>query len=154
MSQFKQITQTENIQKSIQTLFDVELSIKGEWGYSQEKATIIENIDNNMPRNQLQHMLITMRSHLEMNITQNAEDRYGAINANEISRESIEVDHSQYDKVTYKVTGMKENLYNAFIKEYKAGYENGLDLSAHFKKREEATLTREVVYYFEVTSLL
>jgi hypothetical protein len=48
---------------------------------------------------------------------------------------------------------MKEDLYKTFIKEYKEGYENGLDLSEHFKRREEATLTREVVYYFEVGNI-
>jgi len=149
---FKAVKKEENLQKSIHAIFDMDLSIDGDWGYSEEKATII-HAGNKMPKKQLQHMLITMRSHLEMNITEVADNRYGAINANESAREVIENNTKTFDKVTYKITAMKEDLYNAFIKEYKAGYENGLDLSEHFKRREEATLVREVVYYFDVTSL-
>jgi hypothetical protein len=153
MPTFKHIENKQNIKESIQSLFDVDLDIEGAWGYSKEEATVIKSIENKMPINQLQHMIITMRSHLEMNITQEENNRYGAINANETSRESLEENHLKYDKVTYKITAMKEDLYKAFIKEYKAGYENGLDLTEHFKRRDEATLVREVVYYFEVNKL-
>ncbi len=153
MTDFQNLEKPKNISQSIHDLFDMELTIEGAWGYTQEEATLIKAIANNMPRNQLQHMLITMRSHLEMNITRKEEERYGAINTNEVARESITKDTHLYDKVTYKITAMKEDLYNAFIKEYKEGYENGLDLSEHFKRREEATLVREVVYYFEVSDL-
>jgi len=153
MPTFKNIENKQNIQKSIHSLFDMDLDIEGAWGYSKEEATVIKSIKNNMPRNQLQHMIITMRSHLEMNISQEEDHRYGAINANESTRESLEDNTLKYDKVTYKITAIKEDLYKAFIKEYKEGYENGLDLSTHFKKRKEATLEREVVYYFEVGNL-
>jgi len=153
MPTFKNIENTQDIKESIKSLFDVDLDIEGAWGYSKEEATVIRSIENKMPINQLQHMIITMRSHLEMNISQEEDNRYGAINANESTRESLEDNTLKYDKVTYKITAIKEDLYKAFIKEYKEGYENGLDLSTHFKKREEATLEREVVYYFEVGNL-
>jgi len=49
---------------------------------------------------------------------------------------------------------MKEDLYTAFIKEYKEGYgKENFDLIEHFKKRKEATLTREVTHYFKVNSV-
>ena len=55
---------------------------------------------------------------------------------------------------TYEITGIKEDLYNIFIKEYKEGYgKEDFDMSDHFKKRKDATLIREVVYYFEVSAL-
>ncbi|MDQ7084836.1 MAG: hypothetical protein Q9M36_07830 [Sulfurovum sp.] len=155
MQEFPNITLEQPIQESIQSLFDVALSIEGGWGYRQTEATKIISVQKEMPLPQLQHMLITMRSHLEMNITRTEEERYSAINANEKSREKIEKNTKVFDKVTYTVTAIKEDLYHAFIKEYKAGYDDqSLDLTAHFQKRKEATLTREVIYYFEVSAVL
>jgi hypothetical protein len=89
-----------------------------------------------------------------MNITQEQVNRYGAINANEKSREESKSEDGIFNKVTYTITAMQEDLYNAFIKEYKEGYgKEDFDLNDHFKRREEATLTREVVHYFEVSTV-
>ena len=152
MTTFKTIQNTNNIKKTIKDTFDVDLSISGNWGHEEEQATVIEAIENGTPLSQLEHMLTTIRAHLEMNITQEKDNRYGGINANELSREEIHKHSLIFDKVTYTITGIKENLYNAFIKEYKEGYETEkFDLSEHFKRRKNATLTREVVHYFEVS---
>ena len=43
---------------------------------------------------------------------------------------------------------MLESDYAKFIDEYKDGYgKEGFDIQDHFKRREEATLKREVVYW-------
>jgi len=154
MPTFQEIQNDKDIKKTIKTTFDIDLFIDGNWGYSKEQATIIKAIQNDMPISQLEHMIITMRAHIEMNLTQKKELRYGAINASELSREAHKIDGYLYDKVTYEVTAIKENLFNQFIHEYKEGYEKeGFDLSEHFKRRKEATLTREVIHYFEVSSI-
>ena len=154
MTHFKKLQEEINIQKLIKDTFDADLPLAGGWGYTQEKATVIEALPEGMQLQQLQHMLTSIRAHLEMNIMQEAENRYGGINATERSREKIEDGSARFDKVTYEITAMKEELYNAFIKEYKAGYgEESFDLNDHFKRREEATLTREIDYYFDVTAL-
>ncbi len=89
-----------------------------------------------------------------MNITQEEKDRYAAINANELSREESQKDGLAYAKITYEITAIKENLFKKFIHEYKEGYEKeGFDLNEHFKRRKEATLTREIVHYFEVSPI-
>jgi hypothetical protein len=89
-----------------------------------------------------------------MNITQETENRYGGINANEKAREENKSDTGIFHKVTYEITGIKEDLYNAFIKEYKEGYgKEAFDLNAHFQHRKEATLTRKVIHYFEVSHI-
>jgi hypothetical protein len=148
---FTKLQADNTLKETILSLFAMDLDIEGAWGYTQKEATIIKSLSKQMPIKQVQHTLITMRCHLEMNMTlKDEKERYSAINANEISRESVKEEMRIYDKVTYKITAMKEDLYKVFIKEYKEGYENGLDLSEHFKRREEATLTREVSYYFEV----
>lgn len=155
MSTFTQLQADKNLKETVKSLFGVDLDITDAWGYSKEEATTINSLSKQIPIKQVQHTLITMRCHLEMNITiVNEKERYAGINANEISRECIKENNSVYDKVTYKITAMKEELYKSFIKEYKAGYENGLDLSEHFQRREDATLVREVVYYFDVSILL
>jgi len=155
MATFKEIQTPDNIQHDIKHTFDVDLSISGDWGYSEQKSTEVEPIKTGMPLSQLQHMLTTIRAHLEMNITQEENNRYGGINANERTREEIQKEGRVYHKVTYDLTGIKEDLYNAFIKEYKAGYETeAFDLNDHFKRRKEATLTREIIHYFEVSQSL
>ena len=155
MTNFSPLQETSNLQELIKTTFDVNLDIEGGWGYNQEKATIIKTLPQGMPLKQLQHTLTTIRAHLEMNITQEKEQRHGGINANETSRETHKDASQVFDKISYEVTAIQESLYNAFIKEYKAGYENEtLDLNEHFKKRKDATITREVTHYFEVSSVL
>ncbi len=154
MKQFNTLQENTNIQELIKTTFDADLPISGSWGYTNEQATVIESLPEGMTLLQLQHMITTIRAHLEMNITQAKEERYGAINANERAREEIYKETAIFNKVSYEVTGIKEAEFNAFSKEYKEGYgKEGFDLNAHFKRRKEATLTREVVHYFEVSAL-
>jgi len=154
MPTFAPLHKETNIQKLIKETFDADLPLSGDWGYSKEKSTIIDSLPQGMPLPQLQHMLTTIRAHLEMNITQEAENRYGGINANEKAREESKTDAGIFNKVTYEITGIKEDLYNAFIKEYKKGYgKEEFDLNAHFQRRKEATLTRKIVHYFEVSHI-
>ena len=155
MTTFNEIQNNRNIQDLIKETFDAELPLSGNWGYSIDQPTIIEALPEGMPLNQLQHMIGTIRAHLEMNITQEKENRYGGININERSREENKSKESVLNKITYEVTAIKEDLYTAFIKEYKENYGKGdFDLNTHFKRRQEVTLTREVVHYFEVSSTL
>ena len=154
MTTFKKLQENTDIRELIKSTFDTDLPLSGSWGYTQEKASIIKALPDGMPLLQLEHMLTSIRAHLEMNITQEQENRYGAINANEKAREKIKSEEGIFDKVTYEITAMKETLYNAFIKEYKEGYgKEGFDLNDHFKRREEATLIREVIHYFDVSTL-
>lgn len=154
MTTFNTLQENTDIQELIKTTFEADLPISGDWGYSKEKASIIAALPPGMPLSQLEHMLTSIRAHLEMNITQEEEKRYGAINANEIAREESQNDGLVYDKVTYEITAIKEDLFKQFMREYKEGYEKeGFDLNEHFKRRKEATLTREVVHYFEVSHI-
>jgi len=154
MTTFNKLQENTNIHELIKETFDADLPISGDWGYSKEKATIIEALPQGMPILQLEHTITSIRAHLEMNITQEEENRYGAINANEISREEHQSNGCIYAKVTYEVTAIKEALFNQFIHEYKEGYEKeGFDLNEHFKRRKEATLTRKVVHFFEVSHI-
>jgi len=154
MTTFKALQENTNIQELIKITFEADLPISGDWGYNKERASIIAALPQGMSLPQLEHMITSIRAHLEMNITQEEENRYGAINANEISREESQNDGLVYDKVTYEVTAIKEDLFKQFMLEYKEGYEKeGFDLNEHFKRRKEATLTREVVHYFEVSHI-
>jgi hypothetical protein len=154
MSTFKQLEKNSDIQALIKSTFDADLPVTGSWGYSPEEATIIKALPEGMTLPQIEQMLTTIRAHLEMNITQEAQNRYSAINANERKREEDKKDTSVFNKVTYEITGIKEAPFKAFMKEYKEGYgKEDFDLNAHFKRRKEATLTREVAHYFEVSAL-
>jgi len=154
MTIFKELVSEENLSAFINVAFNVEFPLSGDWGYREEQATVIEGLPEGMSLNQLEHTLAMIRAQLEMSLTQEESNRYSGINVNEKERETITKERKLFDKVTYEVTGMREEDYNAFIQEYKDGYEsNKLDLNDHFKRRKEATLIREVIYYFEVSQV-
>ena len=146
---FEKIKSDAHIKEVIKSAFDTDLSVSGGWGYDKESATTIEKADQ--PLSQLEHLIASMRSFIEMSMTRLKEERYGGINLNEISREEHQYDEQNYHEVTYSISAMKEDKYNIFIKEYKEGYgEKDFDLSGHFEKRREATLERTEVYWFKM----
>jgi len=152
MSNFTHIESNNDIKEVIKSAFDMELSLAGAWGYTKALSTIIEASET--PVVHLEHIIASMRAYLEMNMTLPKEERYGSINLNEVKREHIREDNQIYDKVTYKISAMKESDYTAFINEYKENYKKeSFDINGHFERRREATLTREVIHWFEVTAL-
>jgi len=153
MPQFTQLKSDNDLKEILKSAFDVDLDISGSWGYTQALSTVIHSAEN--PLAQFEHMFASMRAYVEMSMTQEAAARYGSINLNESQRERVTVENLVYDKVVYTVSAIKESEYNAFINEYKEGYgQKDFDLSAHFKRREEATLKREVTHWFEVHQTL
>ena len=150
MSTFVQLQCDNDLKHIINAAFDTDLDIKGAWGYTQETATTI--LSSTIPLAQFEHMFASMRAYVEMNMTREKEDRYGSINLNEIAREQVILDTQIYDKVTYSITAMKEDIYAAFIAEYKEGYgKEEFDISTHFKNREDSTLKREVTHWYELS---
>ena len=153
MSSFKKISSSDNIKEVIKSSFDKDLDISGAWGYNQDETIVIEKKQASLK--QFEHMLIMMRSYIEMNMTIAKEDRYAGINATELARQTVKDDSLTFDKVTYKISAIKELEYNEFIKEYKENFEkDGFDLGEHFKRRENATLNREVICWFDVTKMI
>jgi len=153
MPHFEPLKSDNDLKEILKSAFDANLDISGSWGYTQALSTIIHSTDNTLP--QFEHMFASMRAYVEMNMTQDVSSRYGSINLNEIKRERLTVDTLIYDKVIYKVTAIKESIYNTFITEYKEGYgQEDFDITAHFKRREEATLSRDVTHWFEITQTL
>ncbi len=142
------------IKEVLQAAFDVSLPVSGGWGYTQDDALRIEQNPDNTPLAQFEHMLISMRLYLEMNLTRKEEERYGSINLNEKSRKRHTAEHIVLDEVCYTLTAMKESDYAKFIEEYKEGYgKDDFDVQEHFAKRKEATLTKEVTCWFDVTNV-
>ncbi|MCF6244329.1 MAG: hypothetical protein L3J43_04780 [Sulfurovum sp.] len=153
MSTFERLKSNNDLKEIIKTAFDTDLDISGSWGYTQELSTAINS--TNTPLIQVEHIFASMRAYIEMNMTQAKEVRYGSINLNEILRKRISIDTQVYDQVTYKLTAMREDTYAKFINEYKEKYgKNDFDLSEHFKRREEATLSREVEHWFQIHKVI
>jgi hypothetical protein len=150
MPTFKMLQNTSSLKEIITSAFNTDLDISGSWGYTQVSATIIHS--STTPLVQLEHMFASMRAYMEMYMAQDNEERYGSINVNETQREEVKLDTLTYDKITYKITAMKETIYADFIHEYKENYgKKDFDLNKHFKARNEATITREVIHWFETT---
>jgi len=153
MPTFKSLKSHNDLKEIIQSAFSTSLAISGSWGYTQEQSTILHHSDT--PLIQLEHIFASMRAYLEMNMTQEKEDRYGSINVNEFKREEIYIDSLVYHKVTYTISAMQESTYNQFINEYKENYgKEDFDLEVHFNKRKATTLIREVIHWFEVHKVL
>ncbi|HIC44336.1 MAG TPA: hypothetical protein EYO73_08660 [Sulfurimonas sp.] len=144
MSIFKEILPGDDIKEVIKAAFDADLDVKGEWGYSKELASIIQDDEH---IKEIEHTLATMRAYIEMNMTLEKVERYGSINLNEKDR----VKDGSFHKVTYEISAMKEDEYAGFIDEYKKGHSKPeFDISDHFKRRKESTLIREVTHWFDV----
>jgi hypothetical protein len=155
MSQFVQIPSDEPVKEVLKAAFDADLPLSGGWGYSEALATVIDTNPDNLPLSQLEHMIASMRTYLEMNMTREEKERYGSINLNETERETIQKDQKIYHKVTYEITAMLESHYAAFINAYKEGYgTESFDMEEHFRKRKEATLIRYEPYWFEVSQVI
>ncbi len=154
MQTFQHIPNDTPIHEVVLAAFDTKMDIEGGWGYSKEEATRFTANPQDLPASQLEHMLASMRVYLEMNMTLPKEKRYGSINVNERTREEINEEGRLLHHVTYEVTGMKESDYAAFINEYKEGYgKEEFDMESHFRRRKEATLTRTVSHWFDVTQI-
>lgn len=149
MFKFEQLKSDNDLKEVIKSAFDADLSLSGAWGYTQELATVIESTD--LPVAQLEQMIASMRTYIEMNMTLPKEDRFGSINLNETRREQESVGNLLYDKVTYEITAIKEDIYVSFINAYKECYgTEGFDMAEHFDQRKKATLTRTEVFWFEI----
>ncbi len=149
MQEFKEIEAEEDLENFIKVVFNTELKVSGGWGYSKSLATIIEQ-SNDSSVAQIEFTLATMRAYLEMNMTLDEDERYGAIKLNELSR----VKEGEYEKVTYEVSAIRELEYKEFINEYKENFKKAdFDMSEHFNRRKEATLKREVIYWFKIVTM-
>ena len=141
---FEKIQSSDKVEDIIFGTFDLKLPICGGWGYSKDDA--VEILSDEFPASQLQYMFATARSNIEMNLSQPLNSRYGGINVKEIAKEII----GEFQKITFEVTGINEEVYAEFIKEYKENHgKSDFDLAAHFKKRAENTLSRPVEIWFK-----
>lgn len=149
---FENIPASDNIKEVIKAAFDVELDVSGGWGYDRTQALIIHKSE--MPLQQLQHTLASMRAFIEMNMTMPENDRYGAINVNETMRECVSENNKIYDKIEYEISGMPERDYEKFIEEYKSQYASpDFDIDAHFKRRRECTVVLKKPFWFDITDV-
>ena len=154
MQSFKQISADTPIKDVILAAFDTSMDVAGGWGYTQKEATVLTANPQSLPIEQLEHMLVSMRTYLEMNMTLPEEERYGSINVNEKIRDTYTDNGKTYHKVTYEITAMKERDYAEFIDEYKEGYgKASFDVEAHFRRRKAATLVRNEIYWFDISGL-
>ena len=146
--EFEQVEPIEDMRGAIKNAFDVDLDISGGWGYNNNSALDASNI--NMPLEQFVHMFATIRASIEMNLMMEDDNqRYAGINVNFKESKQFEISNKLYDVLTFKITAIKEKEYAEFIQEYKDNYgQKDFDLSDHFKKREESTISRVVDYWF------
>jgi hypothetical protein len=146
---FEQIAPVEDMSSMIEEVFGVKLDISGGWGYDNKSAVKVHSLE--MPIDQFLHTFAAIRANIEMNLTQEEDDRFGGINVHFMDGQQFEIEHHMYDHITFEITAMKEKEYAAFIQEYKDNYgkNKDFDMSDHFKRREDATISREADYWFE-----
>ena len=146
MVSFVDIVSTEPMSEVIKSAFDMDLDVSGGWGYDVDSAISISS--TSAPLTQTQYTIASMRTHIEMSMTLPADLRYGGINLQELSRDTVTEDTQRYERVTYQVKAMLESDYARFISEYKKGYGTPeFDMATHFQQREESTLIREIALW-------
>ena len=146
--EFKPVEPVDDISGVIEDIFGVKLNISGGWGYDNTSAVIVENLGD-MEIDQFIHVFATVRANIEMNLTLEEEERYGGVNLTFEDSKKFEINNKTYDVVSFKVSAMNEKIYADFIQEYKDNYgKEEFDLSDHFKRRKENTITRDVDYWF------
>lgn len=146
--EFEKLPEVDDIAGVINDVFGVELGISGGWGYDNNSALSIDKLDVDI--DQFLHMFASMRANIEMNLTiKDENERYGGINVHFEDSKTFEINNKIYDVLTFKITAMKEKTYADFIQEYKDNYgKKEFDLTGHFQRREESTLSRVVDYWF------
>jgi len=145
--EFQTLPVVDDISEVIEDVFGVKLDINGGWGYDNTSALIVGKLDTDV--DQFIDMFCNMRANIEMNLTLEEQDRYAGINLSFKESKEFEINNKVYDIVSFEITAMKETVYSQFIKEYKENYgKQEFDLSEHFKKRKESTVTRYVDYWF------
>ena len=129
----------DDIAGVVEDVFGVKLAISGGWGYDNTTALVIHNIE--VPLEQFFHMFGSMRANVQMNLTLEEQERFGAINLTFVSHKELKVLSEMYDIVTFKITAINEKIYNNFIQEYKENYgKKEFNLEDHFKRRQENTI--------------
>jgi len=146
---FEQITPVDDMARVIEEAFGVKLDISGGWGYDNKSAVKVHSLE--MPIDQFLHTFAAIRANIEMNLTLQEDERYGGINIHFIDGQQFEIENKMYDHITFEITAMKEKEYVEFIQEYKDNYgkNKDFDMSKHFKRREEATISVEADFWFE-----
>jgi hypothetical protein len=146
--EFEKIKSDDKVEDIILGALELKLPVTGGWGYTKDDPVIIT--DDSMPSIQLEYMFVTAHSTIVMNLTQPKEKRYGGINVKELSRESLEEKGEMIEKVNFEISGMLEDVYADFIKEYKENHgDDKFDLNGHFKRREENTLKLNQSFWFK-----
>jgi hypothetical protein len=146
---FKQIEPVDDIAEVLDKAFGIKLDLSGGWGYDNLSAVKVNSLD--MPIDQFLHTFAAMRANIEMNLTLSEEERYGGINATFVDGKQVEIEKKSFDMITFNITAMREKEYAKFIQEYKDNYgiNEEFDLTDHFNRRKEATLSIESDFWFE-----
>lgn len=149
MSEFSQIKNLPDTKTAIKNLFDLDLEISGGWGYEAEDAVLFKG--SNLDKSHIFHTFAMIRSIIEMSILKDKE--YSAINANLKEISNIKKDGKNYEFAKYKITAMKTEIYKSLIQEYKnSKFDENFDMNAHFNKRKENTITRDIICWFGIES--
>ncbi len=146
---FENLPAVDDIAGVIKDIFNVDLDVLGGWGYDNNSAVIVKSLY--MPIDQFLYMFASIRANIQMNMTLEKEESYGGINCTFIDGKQVEIEDKVYDMITFEITAMKESTYTNFIQEYKDNYgkNKDFDLSDHFKRRNENTITIQSDFWFD-----
>lgn len=145
--EFKPLEKVDSTKEVIKDVFGADLDISGGWGYDRESAVVVHSLA--MAIDQFLNLFATVRANIEMNLTMEEDERFGGINVSFENMMEMTVDNRKYDVATFKISGMKEKIYNQFIKEYKEGYgKKEFDMADHFERRKQNTVERIVDFWF------
>lgn len=143
---FNRLDPIDDLQAFIQQHFEVELPVKGGWGYDAD-APVVVSPHPTLPVAQIEQIFATILANIEMNLMFEKGEGFAGINVKEIAREK----KGDVESVEYEITALPEKRYAEFIDEYKEGYGKAdFDIEDHFRRREAETIRRNVTLYFKI----
>lgn len=139
-----------------------DLPISGGWGYANEDAVIINRNDPIVPKGapfngvSIEYEFVKFRLYEEMIIFQPRGKKYAGIEWKLITQQLVPGHAGRtFDVLRFKITALPEQDWNALKQAWEGpdGISSpSFDENAHRQRHEAAIVTREVEYWFEISS--
>ena len=140
---------------------NLDLPIKGGWGYSIEDCVIIDNtdptVDQSLPFDGqlIQQSFIKQRIYAELIIFRQKEDRFSSIKWKLTTQSLKTIDNKKFDLMNFKVTAFTDRDWEYLKADWERNnsYEdNEKGKLQHYKEQQLRICVYDTQYYFDITS--
>ena len=141
--------------------FNIDLPIRGGWGYAQDDACIIDKhdptVDPTLPFNgvAVERVFVEKRIYEEMIVFRPNGERFSGIRWNLLKQKLLQDGDNVFDKLVFEVTAFTESDWEELKAEWEGPDGFGsphFDVVAHNKKRNARMIRLTKEFWFEISS--